>query len=832
MLAYHLSARSLLTPLSRVTKDLRTARVYSAGLERMSAPYTPQDGQAVSSVVRALDNARKDKKRSGFAVKKTTFDVRGSSDGIQVDSWRLQDWDYKRRDLPTYARGLFTTKTRRNETEIAVRGYDKFFNVDEVHETKWENILSRTQGPYELTLKENGCIIFIAGLEDDTLIVCSKHSTGDRDDIQVSHASAGEKRLEEQLAAVGKTKADLARELRKRNVTAVAELCDDEFEEHILAYGPDQAGLYLHGINLNLPEFATYPSRFVQEFADQWGFRKTGLITMDDINQVKTFLEEVAETGAHDGRDVEGFVIRCKMTHDPASKPYSDWFFKYKFEEPYLMYRQWRECTKALIAGKQPKFKKHTKITEEYLLYARRRLAADPKLGKDYNSNHGIIALREDFLKFKNLNGADAANMGELDPIVMPEVTRNVILCPIATIGCGKTTLAMGLTHLFGWGHVQNDNISGKGRPPRFTKMILDELKDHPAVVADRNNAQKHERRQIIMDVKLQHSTAKLVCLNFKHDEETIDEIRQVTQERIVARGDNHQTIHAASDKEKFLGVMEGFINRFEACNPHSRPDDGFDLVIDLDPTAGSRQNLETAVTELHKIFPNLIKQTPSPQALDDAIDFALGYKPDFRHDIPDRGNKNNQKQQKQQPKTQKPRKMEYMSVDIPTQEVVTALDQAFKTIPPSTSRLYTQLKQTRRVQARFHVTLLHKAAGQNHTELWEKYTAAQKDAEAAGNPEGKVGECDVILERVVFDDRIMAIVVRLADETDQWHCVNRVAHITVGTRDDSVKPKESNDLLTKWLEVGTSPETRIGEVVFAEKPTLKGTVKPVLSKY
>ncbi|KAF5674310.1 tRNA ligase [Fusarium heterosporum] len=798
----------------------------------MSAPYMPQDVQAVANVLRALDKARKDKKGSGFSVKKTTFDVKGSSDGIQVDSWRLQDWDYKRRDLPTYARGLFTSRTRRNEPEIAVRGYDKFFNVNEVHETKWENIFSRTQGPYELTLKENGCIIFIAGLEDDTLIVCSKHSTGERDDIQVSHASAGEKRLEQQLASVGKTKADLARELRKRNVTAVAELCDDQFEEHILAYGPDQAGLYLHGINLNLPEFATYPSQFVQEFADQWAFRKTGLITMDDINQVKTFLDEAAETGAHDGRDIEGFVIRCKMTHDPASKPYSDWFFKYKFEEPYLMYRQWRECTKALIAGKQPKFKKHTKITEEYLLYARRRLAADPKLAKDYNDNHGIIALRDDFLNFKNLKGAAAANMGELDPVVMTEVTRDVILCPIATIGCGKTTLAMGLSHLFGWGHVQNDNISGKGRPPRFTKMVLDELKDHPAVVADRNNAQRHERKQIITDVKLQHSTAKLVCLNFKHDEETIDAIREITQERIVKRGDNHQTIHAASDKEKFLGVMEGFINRFETCNPHARPDDGFDVVIDLDPTAGSRQNLETVVTELYKVFPNLIKEVPSPDALDAAMDFALGYKPDFRHDIPERGNKNNQKQQKQQPKAQKPRKMEYMSVNVSAQEVKNALEGAFKSTQPSTSRLYTQLKQTRRVQAKFHVTLLHKAGAKEHAELWQKYAAIQKEAEATGNPEGSVGECDVILERVVFDDRIMAIVVRLADEDDRWQCVNRVAHITVGTRDDSVKPKESNDLLARWLEMGSSPETKIDEVVFPEKPTLKGTVSPVLSKY
>lgn len=758
MHAYRRSVYSFLTPLRRTPTNQRSFQTTRTRSDKMSAPYTPQDIQAVSAVVRALDNARKDKRKHGFSVKKTTFDVKGSADGIQVDSWRMQDWDYKRPNLPTYARGLFTTKTRRNEPEIAVRGYDKFFNVDEVPETKWNNIFTRTQGPYELTLKENGCIIFIAGLEDDTLVVCSKHSTGDRDDIQVSHASAGEQRLEQQLAAVGKTKADLARELRKRNVTAVAELCDDQFEEHILAYGPDKAGLYLHGINLNLPQFATYPSRFVQEFADEWAFRKTGLIVMDDIEQVKSFLEEVAETGAHDGRDVEGFVIRCKMSHDPATQPFQDWFFKYKFEEPYLMYRQWRECTKALIAGKQPKFKKHTKITEEYLLYARKRLAADPKLGKEYNNNHGIIALRDDFLNFKNMKGADAANLGDLDTPAMTEVTQDVILCPIATIGCGKTTIAMGLSHLFGWGHVQNDNISGKGRPPRFTKMVLDELKDHPAVIADRNNAQRHERKQIITDVKLQHTTAKLVCLNFKHDEEAIDEIRRVTQQRIIERGDNHQTIHAASDKEKFIGVMEGFINRFEACNPHGRPDDGFDAFIDLDPTAGSRQNLEVVVTQLHKVFPNLVKEVPSSEAFDAAIDFALGYKPEFRHDIPDRGKKNNQ-QQKQQPKAQKPRKLEYMSVSVPAHEVNNALEQAFKSTPKETSRLHTQLKQTRRIQPKFHVTLLHKAVSSAHPELWEKYTTLHKEVEAAGNPEGKVGECDVILERVRYLEILTRIV-------------------------------------------------------------------------
>lgn len=81
----------------------------------------------------------------------------------------------------------------------------------------------------------------------------------------------------------------------------------------------------------------------------------------------------------------------------------------------------------------------------------------------------------------------------------------------------------------------------------------------------------------------------------------------------------------------------------------------------------------------------------------------------------------------------------------------------------------------------------------------------------------------------MVFDDRIMALVVRLLDTDDKWKCVNRVAHITVGTRDNSVKPKESNDLLSMWLDEGTSDKRK--EVIFDQKPTLQGKVKPVLSR-
>jgi tRNA ligase len=613
-------------------------------------PYASQDVQEVQTLLRNLEGSTKKegKGKKGFSSKKTDFDVEGSPAKLSVRSWRFQDWDYKRDDLPTYARGLFTTKNEKGQPEICTRGYDKFFNTEEVNATKWRNIENNTKGPYELSLKENGCIIFISGLHDGTLLVCSKHSTGPRSDTELSHAMAGEKWVDRHLQSVGKTREDLARELRSRNATAVAELCDDEFEEHILAYGKEDAGLYLHGININLPEFMTYSGPQVHAFADQWGFRKTDFLVIEDIGTAKHFLDEVAETGAYNGRDVEGFVIRCKARTDAHAK-YTDWFFKYKFEEPYLMYRQWRECTKQLIAGKTPRYKKHIAITEEYLLYARRKLSENSALGRQYNLNHGIIKLRDDFLKEKNLKGSDIIREEYSKTGGAPqETSKDVILVPIATLGCGKTTVAVALTSLFGWGHVQNDNIIGKGRPPRFTREVLTQLEDVPVVFADRNNAQKHERKQILDDVHLTHPNVRLVALNWVHTPETIGKIRQVTQDRVLARGDDHQTIQAASDSKKVIGIMEGFIHRYEPLNQLTQPDDGFDAVIDLDPTADSRQNLETVVGQLNDLYPKLFSDMPSSEDLDIAIEAALKeYRPDIRHTIPDRGGPRNQKNQR-----------------------------------------------------------------------------------------------------------------------------------------------------------------------------------------
>ena len=793
------------------------------------APFASQNTKEVTELIQALNGGagKGNKKKTGFKCKKSTFKVEHTADKY-VDSWKFNDWDYKRDDLPTNARGLFTSKRRDGTPEIAVRGYDKFFNVDEVNDTKWRNVEQQTKGPYELSVKENGCIIFIGGLEDDTLLVCSKHSTGARQDVDLSHAVAGERWIDRHLSSVGKTREDLARELRKRNATAVAELCDDSFEEHVLEYGEDTAGLYLHGMNLNLPEFATYSGSMVHKFADEWGFKKAQYVVKDDLDTVKSFLEKCAETGSWSGRDTEGFVIRCQKK---VGGVYVDWFFKYKFDEPYLMYRQWRETTKAMIAGKAPKYKKHVKITEEYLEFARRRLAQTPGLAKAYNLNHGIIKMRDDFLKERGLKGSDIIRQESAEG--QDEVTRNLVLVPIASIGCGKTTVALGLVKLFGWGHIQNDNITAKrNKPAQFANQLCLQLADHPAVIADRNNHQKRERRQILDDMLNAVPTAKFVALHYVHDpkDRMLPSIRKVTRERVLERGDNHQTIHAGSKSEKeIVDIMEGFLYRFEPLDRYEEPDSLFDEVIDLDVAEDSRHNLDLVVNALHRAYPKLVTEVPSPDNLDKAIEAALtSYTVDLKHEINSK-NTRKDKRSSEIPMHPSPKqsKVEYFCLRMPTQQFLSHVESTFRSQDASTAQFWRHLQTVRRVQAAFHVTLIHRASMSQARGLWDeletKYEKAKQD-KAVADP--VFGKCRVQLERVIWDQRVMCVVVRLLDEG--WRTVNGTAHVTVGTASSSIKPKESNDLLQKWTTEGATAENGIKELPVKGGVELFGEAKAV----
>ncbi|KDN51409.1 hypothetical protein K437DRAFT_272911 [Tilletiaria anomala UBC 951] len=331
-------------------------------------------------------------------------------------------------ELPTLARGLFTEQLDGEHADegegggsegnarhrIVVRGYDKFFNKGEMAWTKPTSLKQYSSPPYLLTFKENGCIIFVSALTPSSLLVTSKHSlgplpasvledgddadVGDRPeesglsgpssanarvdtqqadgegkDASVSHAEMGSSWLSVHLSRVGRTRADLAHELWQRNETAVLELCDDSFEEHVLAYERERSGLYLHGLNSNAVEFATRDMREVENFAKEWGLLSVRWLEVGSYAEVERITDEVGQSGMWHGEPIEGFVVRTHIPTDapsiqdvlrgsangshaakqvarPPYAPGQAWFFKIKFDEPYLMYRDWRELTRRMLA--------------------------------------------------------------------------------------------------------------------------------------------------------------------------------------------------------------------------------------------------------------------------------------------------------------------------------------------------------------------------------------------------------------------------------------------------------------------------------------------------
>ncbi|KAJ1548688.1 hypothetical protein HK405_000609 [Cladochytrium tenue] len=333
---------------------------------------------------------------------------------LVITSFNCNEWLFNKDPpvLPTHARGLFVlrdlAKRGLSGNRVVVRGYDKFFNVGETSWTSAAALRARTCGPYELTLKENGCIIFVAAARS-TLLVTSKHamnapiladaspdsvaaaavairlaaaaaaSNATNRDVPAygRHADMGRVWLLRHLAQKGRSVQELVEFLETNNVTLVFELADDDFEEHILEYPVERRGLYLHGINVNQTAFDTWTSDRVARVADEFGFRSVECIVKDTFDEVVQFCDECKKSGSFGGRPIEGFVIRSRTVDG-----YID-FWKVKFDNPYLLLRE-------------PRFE----LTRKYVTWLKQKVLTSPELFEQYlKEQKGIIATRKLFLK-------------------------------------------------------------------------------------------------------------------------------------------------------------------------------------------------------------------------------------------------------------------------------------------------------------------------------------------------------------------------------------------------------------------------------------------------
>ncbi|CAD6506346.1 BgTH12-07272 [Blumeria graminis f. sp. triticale] len=577
-----------------------------------------QNSNEVCDLAKRLEATQDDQFYNPDICKKTPYRGRELPQHFKISYWKFQDRFYQSSGLPIYAYPLLMGKNEMNDDQIVVRGYNKFFNVEQIASTTWEEIEIKTKGPYEISSIENGCTVLISGLWDGTLLVTSK-SPYSSQNPGTSHAEAGERWLEMQLAKLNKSKKNLATELWSRNVTLVAELCDDRFEERVISYTGEKAGLYLHGINANVTKFLTFPGAQVQKFAKEWGFLRQEFVIFDVIKDARAFINDATKSGSYNGRVVKGAVIRCKILRSKLGE-YEDFFFKCRIRGLYQIYRQWREYTKAMLKS-QFVPRNNDMMTHEYLEFAQRKFLQEPELGRAYLDNHGVIKIREEFLKEKDMLGSSNLKRSlAVQKLELQDVVDNIILVPISTIGCGKTTVSLSLSFLFGWGYVRNNTIEGRNRPHKFAEKVLEVLTKKPVVFADRNNVQKFQRNQLILHISRKKPQARMIALNFVNNEASFENIRKVTQARILPRIDNNLRSDTGLQKDRAVDIMDSFIERFQKLDVLDWPDCNFDAVINLNPTLDSRANLEILVEELRRIFPKLITKVPTTEELDVAF--------------------------------------------------------------------------------------------------------------------------------------------------------------------------------------------------------------------
>ncbi|KAJ2654692.1 trna ligase [Coemansia sp. RSA 1200] len=744
-------------------------------------PMTPEEEYEYRQLMKAMRELSMVTPASKRIVRQTKHEY----DGHTVTSWKCNEFLYKKDPcpLPTLARGLFTTGQGNQETVVA-RGYNKFFNIGEVPRTSWTAIISDTYGPYELTVKENGCLILAAALDEGKkLLVTSKHA------VNVPHAEVGMKWMNHHLASASKTPEEFAGFLHENNATAVFELCDDGFEEHVLEYPERTRGLYLHGINRNSSALDTWASSDVTKVAEDFGFHPTQYFTFDTAEEGKAFANKVRKDHVLDGRAIEGFVVRCRTVQ--GKQPF---MFKIKYDEPYLMFREWREVTNRICAGST--FKARYPLTKRYAAWVKEQLKIHPDDFVAFKKQQGIISTRKRFLAYyESLGGSEA------DVFEQAEGRKKTLIVPIASIGCGKTTVSLVLSKLFGFGHIQNDNITAKNGRPVFHREILDAFDDHSFVIADRNNHFQEQRKALTDFICGELPGCRVVALYWDHDNNPQSDILHHTTKRIMSRGESHQSL--TPQTKDFRGIMRKFVTSLQPLDLESGNDAAVDDVIELEPLAETPINVRTVINSLCNLFPDELKR-PTEKEIDEALEKAFNYKPTVRKFVGKA-----QKLKKEQTKS-----VEFIGL-VPKASVVDKwLTQQLEERKEAGWDICQKMMKKRKKNSAYHITLAHGASIKvaESREIYDGYIQAlsnDKDEDITAECEADYIVCngDVMALRVKsmsvkVDNRVSGAITKRkqGDSVDvesiaELVSTNAIPHITLRVGPDA-KAVQANDML------------------------------------
>lgn len=199
----------------------------------------------------------------------------------------------------TKARGLFVNIPRQ---KIVARSYDKFFNINEREETKFDGLERKLQFPVMAYVKENG-FLGIIGYNDETddLFITSKSNP------EGEYSMWFREMFERTVAPASREK--IKNICKNNNVSFVFECVDMEHDPHVIDY--PESKLFLLDIVYNDIHFKKMPFYEVSNIADNLGIQHKELaFVLADWPTFYDWYYKVMEPDyKYDGRRIEGFVL-------------------------------------------------------------------------------------------------------------------------------------------------------------------------------------------------------------------------------------------------------------------------------------------------------------------------------------------------------------------------------------------------------------------------------------------------------------------------------------------------------------------------------------------
>lgn len=266
------------------------------------AEYTAKE----LSIMELIDVMRKNK----FIMEKKFGNI--SSFNFTREAFYDKVWN----EQTTKARGLFIDTVN---GKIVARSYEKFFQINERPETRFEFLQHRLKFPVTAYVKENGFLGIVSyNPETDDFFISSK-STPDGDFSGY---------MRDAFFANVNNPQNLKEWLRDANCSMVFECVDMERDPHIIRY--DGNHLFLLDIIDNSMEFSHVPYESLRLIGNAYGFEvKTRAAELADWNEFRSWYDEVNDDDyLFNGHEIEGFVIE-----DSAG-------FMVKIKLPY--YRLWK----------------------------------------------------------------------------------------------------------------------------------------------------------------------------------------------------------------------------------------------------------------------------------------------------------------------------------------------------------------------------------------------------------------------------------------------------------------------------------------------------------